>query len=81
MVNFSFFLKFKLDLILQKRYKMNWWKAPYMGIPPETTRKTTKMKYITILALTAAAFVSCQQQQTPAAETPAEPIEVTPVKK
>ncbi len=38
------------------------------------------MKYITILALTAAAFVSCQQQ-TPAAETPAEPIEVTPVKK
>jgi hypothetical protein len=39
------------------------------------------MKYITILALTAAAFVSCQQQQTPAAETPAEPIEVTPVKK
>lgn len=52
-----------------------------MGIPPETTRKTTKMKYITILALTAAAFVSCQQQQTPAAETPAEPIEVTPVKK
>ena len=40
------------------------------------------MKKIAILALTAAAFVSCQQQQTPAAvDTPVEPIAVTPVKK
>ena len=40
------------------------------------------MKYITVLALTAAAFVSCQQQQTPAAvDTPVEPIVVAPVKK
>lgn len=42
------------------------------------------MKYITVLALTAAAFVSCQQQQqqTPAAvDTPVEPIVVTTVKK
>ncbi len=41
------------------------------------------MKYITVLALTAAAFVSCQQQQQtpPAVDTPVEPIVVTPVKK
>lgn len=42
------------------------------------------MKYITALALTAAAFVSCQQQQQqtpPAVDTPVEPIVVTPVKK
>ncbi len=42
------------------------------------------MKYITILALTAAALVSCQQQQqqTPAAvDTPVEPITVTNCKK
>ena len=45
-------------------------------------RKKTDMKYITILAMTAAAFVSCQQQQTPeAVDTPVEPITVTPAKK
>ena len=57
-----------------------------MGISArKQPRKTSNMKYITILALTAAAFVSCQQQQqqqTPAAvDTPVEPIVVAPVKK
>lgn len=41
------------------------------------------MKTIAILALTAAAFVSCQQQQQQAAPTPEAPVpaSVTPVKK
>ncbi len=38
------------------------------------------MKTIAILALTAAAFVSCQQQQ-PTPTAPQEPVTVAPIKK
>lgn len=49
-----------------------------------TNQKNTTMKYITMLALTAAAFVSCQQQQqqqTPPPSDPVPPPPVEPVKK
>ena len=56
-------------------------RLPVMNTPQgehSNNKKDTTMKYITMLALTAAAFVSCQQQQPPADPVP-DPVPSPPV--